>query len=76
MRGSFFRDGLGTFWHQSGTARMGRNAMSVVDGKLKVYGVDGLRIADASIMPRATTGNTMTPCVVIGDRRQPSCGGT
>ena len=46
---------------------MGRDAMSVVDGKLKVYGVDGLRIADASIMPRVTTGNTMAPCVVIGE---------
>ena len=64
----FFRDGLGTFWHQSGTARMGRDAMSVVDGKLRVYGVDGLRIADASILPRVTTGNTMAPCVVIGEQ--------
>lgn len=64
----FFRDGLVTFWHQCGTAKMGRDAMSVVDGKLKVYGVDGLRIADASIMPRVTTGNTMAPCVVIGEQ--------
>jgi len=63
----FFRDGLGTHWHQSGTAKMGRDAMSVVDGKLKVYGVDGLRIADASILPRVTTGNTMAPCVIIGE---------
>jgi choline dehydrogenase len=46
---------------------MGRDAMSVVDGQLKVYGVDGLRIADASILPRVTTGNTMSPCVVIGE---------
>jgi choline dehydrogenase len=36
--------------------------------KLKVYGVDRLRIADASILPRVTTGNTMAPCVVIGER--------
>jgi choline dehydrogenase len=64
----FFRDGLGTHWHQSGTAKMGRDAMSVVDSKLKVYGIEGLRIADASIMPRVTTGNTMAPCVVIGER--------
>jgi len=64
----FFRDGLGTHWHQSGTAKMGHDAMSVVDGQLKVYGIDGLRIADASIMPRVTTGNTMAPCVVIGER--------
>jgi len=47
---------------------MGRDAMSVVDSKLKVYGAEGLRIADASIMPRVTTGNTMAPCVVIGER--------
>jgi choline dehydrogenase len=47
---------------------MGRDAMSVVDGQLKVYGVDGLRIADASILPRVTTGNTMAPCVIIGER--------
>lgn len=64
----FFRDGLGTFWHQSGTARMGQDSMSVVDGKLKVYGIEGLRIADASILPRVTTGNTMAPCVVIGEQ--------
>jgi len=63
----FFRNGLGTHWHQSGTAKMGRDAMSVVDGKLKVYGVDGLRLADASILPRVTTGNTMAPCVIIGE---------
>jgi choline dehydrogenase len=47
---------------------MGRDAMSVVDGNLRVYGVDNLRIADGSIMPRVTTGNTMAPCVVIGER--------
>jgi choline dehydrogenase len=64
----FFRDGLGTFWHQCGTAKMGRDAMSVVDGRLKVYGVDSLRVADASILPRVTTGNTMAPCVVIGEQ--------
>jgi choline dehydrogenase len=64
----FFRDGLGTFWHQCGTAKMGLDDMAVVDGKLKVYGVAGLRIADASIMPRVTTGNTMAPCVIIGER--------
>jgi choline dehydrogenase len=64
----FFRDGLGTFWHQCGNAKMGRDPMSVVDGKLKVYCGDGVRIADASIMPRVTTGNTMAPSVVIGEQ--------
>ena len=64
----FFRNGLVTHWHQSGTAKMGRDSMSVVDEQLKVYGTDGLRIADASILPRVTTGNTMAPCVIIGER--------
>jgi choline dehydrogenase len=57
-----------TYWHQSSTAKMGRDSMSVVDRELKVYGIDGLRIADSSIIPRITTGNTMAPCVVIGER--------
>jgi choline dehydrogenase len=47
---------------------MGQDATSVVDGNLKVYGIEHLRIADASIMPRVTTGNTMAPCVIIGER--------
>ena len=57
-----------SFWHQVGTAKMGNDTMSVVDGSLKVYGLEGLRIADGSIMPRITTANTMAPCVVIGER--------
>src|SRR6516164_7918062 len=63
----FFRNALGTFWHQCGTARMGRDENSVVDGRLKVHGIDGLRVADASVLPRVTTGNIMAPCVVIGE---------
>jgi choline dehydrogenase len=47
---------------------MGRDAMSVVDNHLKVYGIENLRIADGSIMPRVTTGNTMAPCLIIGER--------
>ena len=65
---NFVRDGVTTYWHQTSTAKMGRDAMSVVDGNLRVYGIDNLRIADGSIMPRVTTGNTMAPCVVIGER--------
>jgi choline dehydrogenase len=64
----FIRDAAITYYHQTCTARMGGDAMSVVDGNLKVYGIDNLRIADGSIMPRVTTGNTMAPCVVIGER--------
>jgi choline dehydrogenase len=65
---NFVRDSVGTYWHQTCTAKMGRDSMSVVDGQLKVYGIENLRIADGSIMPRVTTGNTMAPCVIIGER--------
>jgi choline dehydrogenase len=65
---NFIRDAAMSYAHQTSTAKMGRDPMSVVDAKLKVYGIDNLRIADASIMPNVTTGNTMAPCVVIGER--------
>jgi choline dehydrogenase len=64
----YIRDAAVTYWHQTCTAKMGRDAMSVVDASLKVYGIEGLRIADGSIMPRITTGNTQAPCAVIGER--------
>ena len=64
----FVRESAVTYWHQSCTAKMGRDDMSVVDASLKVYGVEGLRVADASIMPRVATGNTQAPCAVIGER--------
>lgn len=64
----FIRRSAVTYWHQSCTAKMGRDSMSVVDHELKVYGIKGLRIADASIMPRIPIGNIMAPCVVIGER--------
>ncbi len=65
---TWLRQAAGTYFHQSCTARMGRDKMAVVDGSLRVYGVRGLRVADASVMPDITTGNTMAPCVVIGER--------
>jgi choline dehydrogenase len=64
----FIRDAASTYHHQTCTAKMGRDSMSVVDGELKVYGIENLRIADGSIMPRVTTGNTMAPCIIIGER--------
>jgi choline dehydrogenase len=65
---NFVRDSVVTYWHQTCTAKMGRDSISVVDANLKVYGIENLRIADGSIMPRVTTGNTMAPCVIIGER--------
>jgi choline dehydrogenase len=64
----WLRSASGTYFHQTCTAKMGRDPLSVVDGALRVYGVQGLRIADGSVMPAITTGNTMAPCVVIGER--------
>jgi choline dehydrogenase len=65
---AFVRNAAVPFWHYTCSAKMGRDDMSVVDGNLRVYGIDGLRIADGSIMPNVTTGNTMAPCVIIGER--------
>ena len=64
----FIRESAVTYWHQSCTAKMGRDDMSVVSSSLKVYGIEGLRVADASVMPRVATGNTQAPCAVIGER--------
>jgi choline dehydrogenase len=47
---------------------MGRDELAVVDAQLRVRGIDGLRVADGSIMPEITAGNTMMPCVIIGER--------
>jgi choline dehydrogenase len=65
---NFIQDSVVTYYHQTCTAKMGRDPMSVVDGSLRVYGIENLRIADGSIMPRVTTGNTMAACVIIGER--------
>lgn len=65
---NFIRDAATTYWHETGTCKMGRDSMAVVDSKLRVRGIEGLRVADGSIMPRVTTGNTMAPCMIIGER--------
>jgi len=65
---SFVRNAATTFFHASGTCRMGKDDTAVVDSQLRVRGVRKLRIADASVMPRITTGAPMAPCMVIGER--------
>lgn len=57
-----------TYHHQVGTCKMGVDELAVVDPTLRVHGVDGLMIADASIMPRVTTGNTNAPAIMIGEK--------
>ena len=55
--------------HLGGTARMGANAsQGVVDAQLRVHGVEGLRVADASVMPTLPSGNTHATCMAIGER--------
>ncbi|MEV8476275.1 GMC family oxidoreductase N-terminal domain-containing protein [Streptomyces sp. NPDC051173] len=65
---AYIRTAAFSYWHPCGTARTGVDGDAVVDSELRVRGVEGLRIADASVLPRVTSGNTMAPCVVIGHR--------
>ena len=64
----YVRETAITYHHQVGTCRMGNDVAAVVDPRLRVHGIEGLRVADASIMPTVTTGNTNAPSIMIGER--------
>ncbi|MGH3589075.1 MAG: GMC oxidoreductase, partial [Pseudonocardia sp.] len=65
---SYIRRSVVTYHHQAGTCKMGLDDAAVVDPELRVHGVQGLRVADASVMPAVPTGNTNAPAIMIAER--------
>ncbi len=65
---AYIRETCSTVFHPVGTCKMGTDSMAVVDSELRVRGVEGLRVVDASIMPTITTGNTNAPTIAIGEK--------
>lgn len=64
----FVRNNVFTIWHPVGTCKMGRDRLAVVDPQLRVRGVRGLRVADASIMPTIPSSNPNAACFMIGEK--------
>jgi len=64
----FARSSADSYHHHAGSCKMGSDAMAVVDPRLRVYGIEGLRVADASVMPQVPSGNCHAGVVMIGER--------
>jgi choline dehydrogenase len=65
---AWIRNSVNTIFHPTGTCKMGSDSMAVVDAELRVHGLQGLRVADASVMPKIIGGNTNAPTIMIAER--------
>ncbi|MFN5516075.1 MAG: GMC family oxidoreductase [Cyanobacteriota bacterium] len=65
---AYIRKYTETIWHPAGTCRMGNDDLAVTDAQLRVQGLENLRVMDASVMPKVTSGNTYAPCVMIAEK--------
>ncbi len=65
---AFLRETVQSVYHPVGTCKMGNDPLAVVDDRLRVHGITGLRVTDASIMPTLTSGNTNAPTIMIAER--------
>ena len=74
--GEYIRGHCTTLYHPTSTCRMGADAMAVVDPALNVRGIDGLRVADASVFPRMVSGNTNAPTIMVAERAASLIAGT
>jgi len=62
------RSNTASIYHPTGTCKMGQDKMAVVDDRLRVHGIAGLRVADCSVMPEIVSGNTNAPAIMIGEK--------